>query len=98
MGSFSGQHRSVSGSLRPPRLFRYALVSQLVEHALFGECIEEYLLAQLGVEATVASTDELQVVTSALAGRWESAPGHVGVDDEEPVWLGQGARTRLVRS
>jgi len=66
----------VSGSLRPLRLFRCALVSQLVEHALFGEYIEEELLAQYGVEATVASTDEVQVVTSALAGRWESAPGH----------------------
>ena len=70
----------------------------LYEHALLGEGIAKYLLAQLGVEATVASPDELQVVTSALAGRWESAPGHVGVDDEEPVWPGQGARPRLVRS
>ena len=65
MGSSSGQHRSVSGSLRALRLFRYALVSQLVEHALFGECTEEYLLAQLGVEATVAPTDELQAVMGA---------------------------------
>ena len=70
----------------------------LYEHALLGEGTAKYLLAQLGVEATVAPTDELQAVTSELAGRGGSAPGHVGVDDEKTVWLCQGAPTCLVRS
>ena len=37
----------------------------LYEHALLGEGIAKYLLAQLGVEATVAPTDELQAVMGA---------------------------------
>ena len=39
----------------------------LYEHALLGEGIAEYLLAQLGVEATVASALDPQAVISALA-------------------------------
>ena len=39
----------------------------LYEHALLGEGIAKYLLAQLGVEATVASALDPQAVISALA-------------------------------
>jgi hypothetical protein len=39
----------------------------LYEHALLGEGIGRYLLAQIGVEATVASALDLEAVTSALA-------------------------------
>jgi hypothetical protein len=39
----------------------------LYEHALLGEGIAEYLLAQLGVEATVASALDPQAIISALA-------------------------------
>ena len=37
------------------------------EHALLGEGIASYLLAQIGVEATVASAQDLEAVTAALA-------------------------------
>lgn len=43
------------------------LVVILYEHALLGEGIGRYLLAQIGVEATVASALDLEAVTSALA-------------------------------
>jgi hypothetical protein len=39
----------------------------LYEHALLGEGIAEYLLAQLGVEATVASAFDPQAVISLPA-------------------------------
>ena len=39
----------------------------LYEHALLGEGIAKYLRAQIGVEATVASGQDLEAVTSALA-------------------------------
>jgi hypothetical protein len=39
----------------------------LYEHALLGEGIGQYLLAQIGVEATVASALDLEAVTSSLA-------------------------------
>jgi hypothetical protein len=39
----------------------------LYEHALLGEGIGRYLLAQIGIQATVASADDLEAVTSALA-------------------------------
>ena len=39
----------------------------LYEHALLGEGIGQYLLAQIGVEATVASARDLEAVTSSLA-------------------------------
>jgi hypothetical protein len=39
----------------------------LYEHALLAEGIAKYLRAQMGVESTVASAQDLQAVTSALA-------------------------------
>ena len=39
----------------------------LYEHALLGEGIAEYILAQLGVEATVASALDRRAIISALA-------------------------------
>lgn len=39
----------------------------LYEHALLGEGIARYILAQTGVEATVALARDLEVVKSALA-------------------------------
>jgi hypothetical protein len=45
----------------------------LYEHVLLGEGIAKYLLAQIGVEATVASALDTQTITSALA----LAPGVV---------------------
>lgn len=39
----------------------------LYEHALLGEGIASYILAQTGVEATVALARDLEVVKSALA-------------------------------
>ena len=39
----------------------------LYEHALLGEGIAKYLRAQTGVEATIASGQDLEAVTSALA-------------------------------
>jgi hypothetical protein len=39
----------------------------LYEHALLGEGIGRYLLAQIGVKATVAPALDLEAVTSALA-------------------------------
>ncbi|MHB8188045.1 MAG: hypothetical protein ACYDDU_18650 [Dermatophilaceae bacterium] len=39
----------------------------LYEHALLGEGIAKYLRAQIGVEATVASTRRPEAVRSALA-------------------------------
>ena len=41
----------------------------LYEHALLGEGIARYVLAQVGVVATVASALDLRAVTSALALR-----------------------------
>jgi hypothetical protein len=38
----------------------------LYEHALLGEGIARYVLAQIGVEATVASARDLEAVRSAL--------------------------------
>ena len=43
------------------------LVVILYEHALLGEGIAKYLRAQIGVEATVASTRRPEAVRSALA-------------------------------
>ena len=43
------------------------LVVILYEHALLGEGIAKYLRAQIGVEATVASTRRPDAVRSALA-------------------------------
>jgi len=39
----------------------------LHEHPLLGEGIAKYLSAQLGVEAIIASGDDLEAVTAALA-------------------------------
>ncbi len=39
----------------------------LYEHALLGEGIAKYLRAQTGVQATIASGQDLEAVTSALA-------------------------------
>lgn len=46
----------------------------LQEHPLLGEGIAKYLSAQLGVEAIIASGDDLEAVTAALAwGLWSSS-------------------------
>ena len=37
------------------------------KHALLGERIAKYLRAQTGVEATIASGQDIEAVTSALA-------------------------------
>jgi len=39
----------------------------LCEHALLGEGIARYVLAQIGVEAMVAPAHDIEAVTSALA-------------------------------
>ena len=39
----------------------------LYKHALLGEGIAKYLRAQTGVEATIASGQDIEAVTSALA-------------------------------
>jgi hypothetical protein len=53
----------------------------LYEHALLGEGIGQYLLAQIGVEATVASARDLEAVTSSLA----LAPAVVIFELSEPL-------------
>jgi hypothetical protein len=53
----------------------------LYEHALLGEGIARYLLAQVGVVATVASALDLQAVISALTLR----PAVVIFESTEPL-------------
>jgi hypothetical protein len=55
----AGADPAVSGAQR--------LVVILYEHALLGEGIAKYLRAQLGVEVMIASGNDLEAVTSALA-------------------------------
>jgi hypothetical protein len=64
----------VASQVRPPVVILY-------EHALLGEGIARYLLAQVGVVATVASALDLQSVISALALR----PAVVIFESTEPL-------------
>ena len=54
--------QAVASQVRPPVVILY-------QHALLGEGIARYLLAQVGVVATVASALDLQAALSALALR-----------------------------
>jgi hypothetical protein len=64
----------VASQVRPPVVILY-------EHALLGEGIARYLLAQVGVVATVASALDLQAVITALALR----PAVVIFESTEPL-------------
>jgi hypothetical protein len=56
----------------------------LYEHALLGEGIARHVLAQCGVQATVAPAHDLEAVTSALA----SDPSVVIFELTEPLQQG----------
>jgi hypothetical protein len=66
--------QAVASQVRHPVVILY-------EHALLGEGIARYLLAQVGVVATVASALDLQAVISALALR----PAVVIFESTEPL-------------
>jgi hypothetical protein len=66
--------QAVASQVRPPVVILY-------EHALLGEGIARYLLAQVRVVATVASALDLQAVVTALALR----PAVVIFESTEPL-------------